>query len=313
MSSGRHQQIKIELRWVKVVHFEGEEVALFLHRKELAYEVKVDDPNPVFARMLQQAIGGVEGEMRVMNQYLFQAWSSRGPERYRDMLLHTGTEEIGHIEMLATAVAMNLDGAPTSVKEEAAINPVVAAKMGGQDPRHLLSAGLGATASDSNGVPFSGSWVIATGNIASDMFANVHAEASGRLLATRLYEATDDAGMKDMLSFLIARDTMHQNQWLAVLEELKSPVPVPNDFPEDKQNQDFAYTFLRHSEGAVPSDARWTSGKSVDGRGEFSEEEGRPLGSVPNLAPAPPEVHDGLEATSNGGGVIHKVKDAVKN
>jgi len=313
VSSGRHQQIKIELRWVKVVHFEGEEVALFLHRKELAYEVKVDDPNPVFARMLQQAIGGVEGEMRVMNQYLFQAWSSRGPERYRDMLLHTGTEEIGHIEMLATAVAMNLDGAPTSVKEEAAINPVVAAKMGGQDPRHLLSAGLGATASDSNGVPFSGSWVIATGNIASDMFANVHAEASGRLLATRLYEATDDAGMKDMLSFLIARDTMHQNQWLAVLEELKSPVPVPNDFPEDKQNQDFAYTFLRHSEGAVPSDARWTSGKSVDGRGEFSEEEGRPLGSVPNLAPAPPEVHDGLEATSNGGGVIHKVKDAVKN
>ena len=298
---------------MKVVHFEGEGVALFLHRKELAYEVKVDDPNPVFARMLQQAIGGVEGEMRVMNQYLFQAWSSRGPERYRDMLLHTGTEEIGHIEMLATAVAMNLDGAPTSVKEEAAINPVVAAKMGGQDPRHLLSAGLGATASDSNGVPFSGSWVIATGNIASDMFANVHAEASGRLLATRLYEATDDAGMKDMLSFLIARDTMHQNQWLAVLEELKSPVPVPNDFPEDKQNQDFAYTFLRHSEGAVPSDARWTSGKSVDGRGEFSEEEGRPLGSVPNLAPAPPEVHDGLEATSNGGGVIRKVKDAVKN
>ena len=313
MSSGRHQQIKIELRWVKVVHFEGEEVALFLHRKELAYEVKVDDPNPVFARMLQQAIGGVEGEMRVMNQYLFQAWSSRGPERYRDMLLHTGTEEIGHIEMLATAVAMNLDGAPTSVREEAAINPVVAAKMGGQDPRHLLSAGLGATASDSNGVPFSGSWVIATGNIASDMFANVHAEASGRLLATRLYEATDDAGMKDMLSFLIARDTMHQNQWLAVLEELKSPVPVPNDFPEDKQNQDFAYTFLRHSEGDVPSDARWTSGRSVDGRGEFSEEEGRPLGSVPNLAPAPPEVHDGLEATSNGGGVIRKVKDAVKN
>jgi Mn-containing catalase len=26
--------------------------------------------------------------------------------------------------------------------------------------------------------------------------------------------------MKDMLSFLIARDTMHQQQWLAVIEEL---------------------------------------------------------------------------------------------
>jgi hypothetical protein len=39
---------------------------------------------------------------------------------------------------------------------------MVAAKMGGQDPRHLLSAGHGATASDSNGVPFNGSWVIAS-------------------------------------------------------------------------------------------------------------------------------------------------------
>ena len=244
--------------------------------------------------------------MRVMNQYLFQAWSSRGPERYRDMLLHTGTEEIGHIEMLATAVAMNLDGAPTSVKEEAAINPKVAAKMGGQAPVTFCPRAWSHGLRQQRG---SLQRLVGDryGRIASDMFANVYAEASGHLLATRLYEATDDAGMKDMLSFLIARETMHQNQWLAVLEELKSPVPVPNDFPEEKQNQDFAYTFLRHSEGAVPSDARWTSGKSVDGRGEFSEEEGRPLGSVPNLAPAPPEVHDGLEATSNGGGVVRKI------
>src|SRR3954454_9293067 len=78
-----------------------------------AYTVRVDKPNAVFRRMLQQAIGGPEGEMRVMNQYLFQAWGSRGPKKYRDMLLHTGTEEIGHIEVLATAVAMNLDGLPS--------------------------------------------------------------------------------------------------------------------------------------------------------------------------------------------------------
>jgi Mn-containing catalase len=71
---------------------------VFSHHEELAYTVRVDKSNPVFARLLQQAIGGPEGEMRVMNQYLFQAWGTRGPKRYRDMLLHTGTEEIGHIE-----------------------------------------------------------------------------------------------------------------------------------------------------------------------------------------------------------------------
>ena len=37
---------------------------MFSHHKELAYTVRVDKPNPVFGRMLQQAIGGPEGEMR---------------------------------------------------------------------------------------------------------------------------------------------------------------------------------------------------------------------------------------------------------
>src|SRR3954462_2975005 len=122
--------------------------AVFHHHKELAYTVRVDKPNPVFARMLQQAIGGPEGEMRVMNQYLFQAWGCRGPKKYRDMLLHTGTEEIGHIEVLATAVAMNLDGMPSEKVEDVVTNPLVSARMGGVEPRHFLSGGLGPMPSD---------------------------------------------------------------------------------------------------------------------------------------------------------------------
>jgi Mn-containing catalase len=34
----------------------------------------VEKPDPIFARQLQQAIGGVEGEIRVCLQYFFQAW-----------------------------------------------------------------------------------------------------------------------------------------------------------------------------------------------------------------------------------------------
>jgi Mn-containing catalase len=33
--------------------------------KKLQFPVRVEKPNPVFARALQQAIGGVEGEIRV--------------------------------------------------------------------------------------------------------------------------------------------------------------------------------------------------------------------------------------------------------
>jgi hypothetical protein len=44
--------------------------------------------------------------------------------------------------------------------------------------------------------------------------------------------STNDPGMKDMWRFLIARDTMHQQQWLAVLEELDDPANAPGDFEE---------------------------------------------------------------------------------
>jgi Mn-containing catalase len=132
---------------------------MYYHDRNLQYTVRVDKPDPLFARALQQAIGGVEGEIRVMLQYLFQAWGARGPAKYRDMLLETGTEEIGHIEMLATAVAMNLEGAPVSLQDDAARNPAVYAALGGMNLRHFLSTGLAATPEDANGVPFSASHV----------------------------------------------------------------------------------------------------------------------------------------------------------
>jgi Mn-containing catalase len=165
---------------------------------------------------------------------------------------------------------------------------------------------------DSNGNPFNGSWVVATGNLGSDMLANVHAEASGRLLATRLWEMTDDPGMKDMLSFLIARDTMHQNQWMAVLEEQKDMgLPVPPDFPSSQEKEEFAYEFFVHSDGEVPDDARWTSGTSVDSKGRFGVRQAEPMGDVPKLAPAEerPELHS--VAIPAKGGVLRKAKDAL--
>lgn len=71
------------------------------------------------------------------------------------MLLDTGTEEIAHIELLATAVAKNLDGASSDVQDKMADkNPAVEAILGGTNPRHVLSSGLGAMAVGSSGVPF---------------------------------------------------------------------------------------------------------------------------------------------------------------
>jgi Mn-containing catalase len=287
---------------------------MFYHDSKLQYKVQVDKPNPAFANMLQQAIGGIEGEIRVCLQYLFQAWGSRGPVKYRDMLMETGTEEIAHIEMLATAVALNLEGAPLSLQEDMAKDKVIGAVMGGMNPRHVLSSGLAAMAVDSNGNPFNGSWVVGSGNLAADMYANVMAESTGRLLATRLWEATDDPGMKDMLAFLIARDTMHQNQWLAVLEELgglKGVHPIPNSFPQAEENKEFNYSFVSTNvDRMAETDARWSKGTSIDGKGEFKVVCAEPQGGEPQLAPPDPRGHAQIEQMDGQSGFINKIKNS---
>lgn len=276
---------------------------MFYHDNRLQRPVKVDKPDPVYARMLQQAIGGVEGEIRVCMQYMFQAWGARAPtNKYRDMLLHTATEEMGHIKMLATAVALNLDKAPTEAQEEGATDKIVGAVMGGENPRHMiegmlhrhvLSTGMAAYPANSDGVPFDMSHIYASGNVAADMYCNVAAESTGRVLASRLWGATSDPGMKDLLSFLIARDTMHQQQWLAVLEELgdeKGVLPIPNSVPrEEAEDLENSYNFYATSmDGSYP-EGRWTQGPSLDGQGEFTVFRNEPMGEEPNLGPARPD------------------------
>ena len=275
---------------------------MYYFDSRLQYPVTVDKPNPIFARMLQQAIGGIEGEIRVCMQYFFQAWGSRAPTpKYRDMLLHTATEEIGHIEMIATAVALNLQDAPTSLQEDGASDSIVGAVMGGSNPRHaiegmlhrhILSTGMAAYPADSDGVPFNMSHIYASGNIAADMYCNVAAEATGRVLAVRLFNATDDAGMKKMLHYNIARDTMHQQQWLAVLEELggfKGTLPVPNSFPQAQEDQENNYNFYASAVDKSVPEGRWTSGPSLDGNGTFTVFQNKPMGEEPNLGPARPD------------------------
>jgi len=265
---------------------------MFYTDNRLQYPVRVDNPDPLFARALHQAIGGVEGEIRVANQYMFQAWGVRGNNKFRDLLLNTAAEELGHIEMLATAVALNLQNAPLSMQEAAAGDRAVGAILGGVNLKNILSSGLSAMPIDSDGVPFNMSHIYASGNIAADMGANVTAEATGRTLAVRLYNMTDDAGMKDMLAYLIARDTMHQNQWLAAIEELggnQEVYPIPNSFPQEQENQDFSYSYLGfQQDGSEPAQGRWSSGQSIDGNGSFTTRNMEPMGEEPNLGRARP-------------------------
>lgn len=246
---------------------------MFFHDKRLQYNAKPERPDPVYAKKLQEVLGGQWGEISVTMSYLFQGWNCRGPAKYRDMILDIGTEEIAHVEMLATMIARLLEKGPVNAQEQAAKDPAVAAVLGGMNPQHAIVNGLGAAPNDSVGYPWTARYTIASGNLLADFRYNVTAESMGRLQVCRLYEMTADKGVRDMLSFLIARDTMHQNQWLAAIEELKADgleeTPVPSAFPQDLELSKVAYQFWNVSEGLESQEGRWASGNSIDGKGEF--------------------------------------------
>lgn len=281
---------------------------MFYHVKELQYHAKPERPDPLFAKQLQEILGGQFGEISVAMQYLFQGWNLRGNGKYKDLLMDTGTEELAHIEMLATMIARLLDGAPVGDLEEAVKDPVVGAIIGGMNPQHAIVSGLGAMPVDSVGNKWNANYIIASGNLLADFRANLNAESQGRLQAVRLYEATSDRGVKDMLSWLIARDTMHQNQWLAAIKELeaKENIVVPSTFPRNLEKREVSYVLFNFSKGDESAEGRWANGPSLDGEGVFQYVRNPvPHAPRPKLPPAPPYIHNTPPSViKNGKGLI---------
>jgi Mn-containing catalase len=303
--------------------------AVFLHTKELQFTAKPEKPDALYAMKLQELIGGQFGELTVTMQYLFQGWNCRMPGKYKDMIMDIATEEIGHVEMICTMVARLLEGAPNEVTSKAvAANPALAAVIGGMNPQHAIVSGGGALPANSQGVPWQGAYIVASGNLLADFRSNVHAEAQGRLQTSRLYNMTDDPGVKSMLQFNLARDTWHQQQWLLGIEQLKADglsTDIEDSNRED-ENKEHNHTFWNFSEGEDSAQGLWATGKTI--YGEQVQYVAQPVGiGGDDGTPPPPDpklyaTYDGSLGTPKPGtapgalaqgakNVVDKAKDAL--
>ena len=290
---------------------------MFFHRQELQHKATPDRPDAVYARKLQEVLGGQYGEITVAMQYGFQSWNAHIPGKYRDLLFGIGAEEFGHVEMLATMIAQLLEKAPLGITEDAVqADPTVAAVIGGTDLQHAIVAGAGARPVDSMGNPWTAAYVTASGNLLADFSANANAEMQGRLQVARLYHMTDDAGVRDLLAFLLARDTMHQNQWLAAVAELQEEglerLPVPSNFPQRKEDRSVSYAYINFSDGVHAAEGRWASGPTPDGNGTF---EYREAPGTDATVPLPPPTHPDarLFGTTDVPNAVEKVAGTVQD
>src|SRR6187401_434351 len=238
---------------------------MFYHIQSLINPIVVDEPDPAAANALQEGLGGQFGEMRTMMQYLFQAFNFRGAtgKPYKDLLYGVGTEEIGHVELIATTIARLTDGAPGY--NGSATKPVDEPGKGGATPlstalsagniHHYLVGAQGALPVDAAGNPWSGSYVYNSGNLVLDLLYNLMLESTGRLQKCRLYEMTDNKTARSTISYLIVRDQAHENAYAKALETLgvnwKNTLPIPKTnaerFPEVKRLLDLGLQSKQYS------------------------------------------------------------------
>jgi Mn-containing catalase len=226
-------------------------------------------------------------------------------------------------------VARLLEGAPSETTEKAAAaNPALAAVLGGMNPQHAIVSGGGALPANSQGVPWSGAYIVASGNLLADFRSNVHAEAQGRLQTSRLYNMTDDSGVKGMLKYNLARDTFHQQQWLLGIEQLKADglADYIENSNADEEDQEQNRTLWGLSDGTQTVEGLWATGKTLDGR-DIKYLDNPPPASEDDGTPPPPDpllfaTYDGRLGAGKPGNaagayaqgaanVVNKVKDAL--
>lgn len=224
---------------------------MFFHVQRLINEIVPDEPDPASANALQEGLGGQFGEMRTMMQYLFQSFNFRGPDGkpFRDLLYGIGTEEIGHVELIATTIARLTDGSPryqanpSNLDEPGAdgATPLGMALNTGNIHHYLVGA-QGALPVDAQGDPWTGKYVYDSGNLPLNLLYNLMLESTGRLQKCRLYEMTANKTARSTIAYLIVRDQAHENAYAKALEALGVewnkllPIPKTNAerFPEVK-------------------------------------------------------------------------------
>lgn len=176
------------------------DVVMFKHDKNLLHEVKVDSPNPNYAAMLQEQLGGPHGELKAAMQYFSQSQRVKDPQ-IKDLFMDVASEELSHMEMVATAVNM-LNG-----------HVIDASKATLGNIQAHVSTGLTPSLSNASGFPWTAAYIEETGDIAADILSDIAAEQRAKVVYQYLYRQINDKGVKETIDFLLNREEAHNTMF----------------------------------------------------------------------------------------------------
>jgi Mn-containing catalase len=251
---------------------------VFYHVKELQFNARVSGPDPRFASLLLEQFGGANGELKAAMQYFVQAFGARQPypEKY-DLLMDIATEEFSHLEIVGATITMLLDGINGDLKNAAEESEIMRLLRGKAEkeqfihqamtnPQFFVISGGGPMLTNSQGVPWSGSYVDANGDLTVDLRSNIAAESRAKIVYEYLLQFTDDPHVKDSLRFLMTREIAHFQMFGAALETIQPNFP-PGVLQGDPR---YTHSYFNLSNGASAR-GPWNEGQGTWGAGESWE------------------------------------------
>ncbi|TKD51559.1 manganese catalase family protein [Sphingomonas baiyangensis] len=234
---------------------------MFMHNKRLQYTVRVAEPNPVLASLMLEQFGGADGELAAAMRYFTQGLGETDAGR-KDLLIDIATEELSHLEVIGSIVAMLNKGAKAQLAESAMEEAELYLSMtaGGNSHTQSLLYGGGPSLTNSSGVPWTAAYIDSRGDPTCDLRSNIAAESRAKIVYERLINVTDDPGIKDALGFLMTREIAHQKSFEKAL------YAIENNFPSGKLPgiAKYANVYVNTSQGDGDVEGPWNSGEQWD-------------------------------------------------
>lgn len=169
---------------------------LFKHEKLLFHPVSVEKPNPQYAALLQEQLGGANGELKAAMQYMSQSFRIKDPE-IKDLFLDIAAEELSHMEMVAQTINL-LNGHDVDAGSVPA----------GEIQSHVL-LGLNPGLINASGYSWTGDYVTVTGDLCADLLSNIASEQRAKVVYEYLYRQIEDQKVKETIDFLLNREEAH--------------------------------------------------------------------------------------------------------
>lgn len=169
---------------------------MFKHEKQLFHPVAVERPNPQYAALLQEQLGGANGELKAALQYMSQSFRIKDPA-IKDLFMDIAAEELSHMEMVAQTINL-LNGHDVDYQKIDA----------GEIQTHVL-LGLNPGLINASGYSWTGDYVSVTGDLCADLLSNIASEQRAKVVYEYLYRQIEDKKVQETIDFLLNREEAH--------------------------------------------------------------------------------------------------------